>query len=131
MTLETAQKILRSNFKPLGVAVLDARGARKALATEDGSSLKRAEIATGKAAAALAPALGFRKLGTMAAQCSHLVAAVTHAVGGLIPVAGGVLIRNGAGKLLGVVGISADSSDNDDAAVAGIEATGLKADPGA
>jgi len=131
MKLETAQRILRNNVKPLGVAVLDARGARKAFATKDGTSLKRDEIATGKAAGALAPALGSRKLGSMAAQRPHFVAAVTHAVGGLIPVAGGVLIRNGAGKLLGVVGISADSSDNDDAAVAGIEATGLKADPGA
>ena len=76
--------------------------------------------------------LGSRTLGTMAAQRPHFVAAVTHAVGGmLIPVAGGVLIRDGAGALLGAVGISGDTSDNDEtAAVAGIEAAGLKADPG-
>ena len=131
MKLETARKILCNNFKPLGVAVLDARGARKAFATEDGTSLKRAEIATGNAAGALAPALGSRNLGTMAAQRPHFVATVTHAVSGLIPVAGGVLIRNGAGKLLGAFGIFADSFDNDEAAaVAGVAATSLKA-PGA
>jgi uncharacterized protein GlcG (DUF336 family) len=141
MKLETAQKILaatlasarKSNFKPLAVAVLNARGALKAFAAEDGTSLKRAEIATGKAAGALAMGLGSRTLGTMAAHRPHFVAAVTHAVGGmLIPVAGGVLIRAGADELLGAVGISGDTSDNDEAAaVAGIEAAGLKADPGA
>ncbi len=138
MKLEIAQKMVTAalaaartrNLKPLAVAVLDARGALKAFAAEDGTSLKRAEIATGKAAGALAMGLGSR---TMAADRPHFVAAVTHAVGGLlIPVAGGVLIRDGAGALIGAVGISGDTSDNDEAAaVAGIQAAGLKADPGA
>jgi uncharacterized protein GlcG (DUF336 family) len=141
MKLEIAQKILGStlanartrNFKPLAVAVLDARGALKAFAAEDGTSLKRAEIATAKAAGALAMGLGSRTLGKMAAERPHFVAAVTHAVGGmLVPVAGGVLIRDAAGATVGAVGISGDTSDNDEAAaVAGIEAAGLKADPGA
>jgi uncharacterized protein GlcG (DUF336 family) len=141
MKLEIAQKVLgsalaagrKSSFKPLAVAVLDARGALKAFAAEDGTSLKRAEIAVAKASGALAMGLGSRTLGTMAAQRPHFVAAVTHAVGGmLIPVAGGVLVRDGAGALVGAVGISGDTSDNDEtAAVAGIEAAGLKADPGA
>ena len=141
MKLEVAQKILSAtlahgrgrSMQPLAVAVLDARGALKAFAAEDGTSLKRAEIATGKAAGALAMGLGSRTLGTMAADRPHFVAAVTHAVGGLlIPVAGGVLIRDGAGALVGAVGISGDTSDNDEAAaVAGIQAAGLKADPGA
>jgi uncharacterized protein GlcG (DUF336 family) len=140
MQLEIAQKILAaalanaraSNFKPLAVAVLDARGALKAFAAEDGTSLKRAEIATGKAHGALAMGLGSRTLGRMAAERPHFVAAVTQAVGGmLVPVAGGVLIRDAAGALLGAVGISGDTSDNDEAAaVAGIDAAGLKADPG-
>src|SRR3954453_17490111 len=141
MKLEIAQKMVTAalaaartrNLKPLAVAVLDARGALKAFAAEDGTSLKRAEIATGKAAGALAMGLGSRTLGTMATDRPHFVAAVTHAVGGLlIPVAGGVLIRDGAGALIGAGGISGDTSDNDEAAaVAGIQAAGLKADPGA
>lgn len=141
MKLEIAQKIVAAalanartrNFKPLAVAVLDARGALKAFGAEDGTSLRRAEIATGKAHGALAMGLGSRTLGKMAAERPHFVAAVTHAVGGsLIPVAGGVLIRDAGGALLGAVGISGDTSDNDEAAaVAGIEAAGLKADPGA
>ncbi len=141
MKLDTAQKMLaaaladarKRNFKPLAVAVLDARGALKAFVAEDGTSLKRAEIATGKAAGALAMGLGSRTLGKMASERPYFVAAVTHAVGGmLIPVAGGVLVRDGAGALLGAVGVSGDTSDNDEmAAVAGIEVAGLKADPGA
>ena len=141
MKLEIAQKIVGAalaaartrNFKPLAVAVLDARGVLKAFAAEDGTSLRRAEIATGKAHGALAMGLGSRTLGKMAAERPHFVAAVTHAVGGsLIPVAGGVLIRDSAGATIGAAGISGDTSDNDEAAaVAGIEAAGLKADPGA
>jgi uncharacterized protein GlcG (DUF336 family) len=113
--------------------VLDARGALKAFAAEDGTSLKRAEIANGKAHGTLAMGLGSRTLGKMAAERPHFVAAVTHAVGGmLVPVPGGVIVRDGTGDVVGAVGISGDTSDNDEAAaVAGIQAAGLKADPGA
>ena len=60
------------------------------------------------------------------------IAAVTHAVGGMmVPVPGGVLIRTKDGELLGAIGISGDSSDNDEAAaLAGIAAVGLVGDPG-
>ena len=132
--VDTALRTARAKkFQPLAVAVLDQRGKLKAFAAEDGTSLKRAEIATGKAHGALAMGLGSRTLGKMAAERPHFVAAVTHAVGGmLIPVAGGVLVRDGAGSVVGAVGISGDTSDNDEAAgVAGIAAVGLKADPGA
>jgi uncharacterized protein GlcG (DUF336 family) len=139
--LETAQKIVTGalaaarsrNFKPLAVAVLDARGAIRAVAAEDGASLKRAEVATGKAHGALAMGLGSRTLAKMATERPHFVAAVTHAVGGLlVPVPGGVLVKDAGGALLGAVGISGDTSDNDEiAAMAGIEAAALKGDPGA
>jgi uncharacterized protein GlcG (DUF336 family) len=44
---------------------------------------------------------------------------------------GGVLIQNSNGTLLGAVGISGDTSDNDEiCAVAGIEAAGLKPNAG-
>jgi len=140
MKLELAQKIIAGalahgraqKFKPLAVAVLDARGAVKAFAAEDDTSLKRFEIASGKAHGAIAMGLGSRTIGKMAAERPHFVAAVTHAVGALIPVPGGVLVRDGSGTLLGAVGVSGDTSDNDEiAAVAGIQAAGCKADPGA
>jgi uncharacterized protein GlcG (DUF336 family) len=141
MKLDDAQAIVAKalatararNFKPLAVAVLDERGALKALAAEDGTSLKRAEIAIGKAHGAIAMGVGSRALARMATDRPHFVAAATHAVGGaLIPVPGGVLIKDAAGALVGAVGVSGDSSDNDEiAALAGIEAVGCKGDTGA
>ena len=120
------------SFKPMVVVVLDARGAYKALAAEDGTSLKRAEIAHGKAYGALALGLGSRAIGKRAVDQAYFVAAVTHVAGGaLIPVAGGVLVRDVLGTLLGAVGISGDTSDNDEiAAMAGIESAGLVGETG-
>jgi uncharacterized protein GlcG (DUF336 family) len=120
-------------LKPLAIAILDARGAQKVFAAQDGTSLKRAEIALGKAHGAVAMGLGSRALHKMALDRPYFVEAATHAVGGsLIPGPGGVLIRDAAGVLLGAVGISGDTSDNDEAAaVAGITAAGLAADTGA
>lgn len=141
LALTSAQTILAAalenaraaNMKPLVVAVLDARGALKALAAEDGSSLKRHEIAIGKAAGALALGVGSRAIARMAAERPHFIAAATHAVGGsLIPVPGGVLIRDGHGAIAGAVGVSGDTSDNDEiAALAGIGAAGFTGDAGA
>lgn len=121
------------NFQKLAIAVLDTRGAIKMFAAEDGTSLKRGEIAQGKASGALAMGMGSRALFNRAQQQPFFIAAVTHAVGGsMIPVPGGVLIKDAAGTLLGAVGISGDTSDNDEAAaLAGIAAAGLVADPGA
>jgi uncharacterized protein GlcG (DUF336 family) len=129
-TLKTARE---KSFKPLSVVVYDARGALKALLSEDGTSLKRAEIAMGKAYGALALGVGSRSLHKMATDRPYFVAAATHAVGGqLVPVPGGVLIKDAQGQILGAVGVSGDTSDNDEiAAAAGIEAAGLVFDAGA
>jgi len=134
LTLAAAQTIVaealahaqRGGLKPLAVAVLDSRGAIKAAAAEDGASLKRFEVAHGKAYGALALGMGSRAIGKRAEQQPSFVAAVTHVAGGaLVPVAGGVLIK-GDDAILGAVGISGDTSDNDEAAaLAGIEASGL------
>ncbi|MBA3516841.1 MAG: heme-binding protein [Rhizobiales bacterium] len=134
LTLAAAQTIVaealahaqRGGLKPLAVAVLDSRGAIKAAAAEDGASLKRFEVAHGKAYGALALGMGSRAIGKRAEQQPSFVAAVTHVAGGaLVPVAGGVLIK-GDNAILGAVGISGDTSDNDEAAaLAGIEASGL------
>ncbi len=141
LTLETAQTIAiaalkaarEKSFKPLAVVVYDARGALKALLSEDGTSLKRAEIAMGKAYGALALGVGSRALHKMATDRPYFVAAATHAVGGqLVPVPGGVLIKDAQGGILGAVGVSGDTSDNDEiAAASGIETAGLVFDAGA
>ncbi|MGE0417414.1 MAG: heme-binding protein [Acetobacteraceae bacterium] len=138
LTLAQAQTIVTAalaharakNFAPMGVVVLDARGVLKAYAAEDGTSLRRAEIAIGKAHGALSMGVGSRTLGLRAQERPHFIAAVTHVVGGsMVPVAGGVLIK-GENGFLGAVGVTGDTSDNDEAAaLAGIAAAGLTADP--
>ena len=140
LALDQAQTIIATalrhgadqKLQPLAVVVLDARGVLKAYAAQDGTSLRRAEIAQGKAHGALSLGIGSRALAKRAAASPHFIAAVTHAVGGsLIPVPGGVLIRTADRDIIGAVGISGDNSDNDEAAaIAGITAAGLVADPG-
>jgi uncharacterized protein GlcG (DUF336 family) len=119
-------------FKPLGVAVLDVRGALKAYAAEDGSSLGRAQIAIGKASGAIAMGQGSRSIAKRGREAPQFVTAVGQLVpGGLIPVPGGVLVRDAAGVLVGAVGVSGDLSDNDEAAaIAGITAAGFTSEPG-
>lgn len=141
LTLAHAQTIIdgalaeagKLKLKPLCVVVLDARGAVKAVATQDGTSVMRFEVAYGKAYGGIAMGLGGRQLHKMATDRPFFVAALGQmSHGRVVPVPGGVLIRDGAGELLGSVGISGDTSDNDElAAVAGIAAAGLKADTGA
>jgi len=140
LTLDTAQKIISTalstatekKLKPLSVVVLDARGSLKASAVQDGTSLMRSEIAHGKAYGALAMGMGSRAIFKRASEQPFFVSAVnTLAKGALVPVPGGVLIEDGSGAVIGAVGISGDTSDNDEAcAVAGIQAAGLKANAG-
>ena len=139
LTLDIARKILdtalargvEKKLKPLAVTVLDARGCVKISAAQDGTSLLRSEIAHGKAYGALAMGMGSRALFQRAQEQAYFIGAVnTLAQGRIVPVPGGVLIQDG-GVLLGAVGISGDTSDNDEAcAIAGIEAAGLKANAG-
>lgn len=122
-----------AGLKPLAIAILDSRGAQKLFVAQDGTSLKRAEIALGKAYGVIALGVGGRALHRMAQERPYFVEAATHAVGGLlVPVPGGVLIRSAEGAVLGAIGISGDTSDNDEAAaLSGIAAAGLVAETGA
>ena len=117
------------DLKPLSVVVLDPRAAMVAMMSEDGVSQMRARIAHGKANAAIALGMGTRALMNRAEQQAYFIQAVNGVAGGdMVPVPGGVLIQDQAGTLLGALGISGDTSDNDEAAaIAGIEAAGLNA----
>jgi uncharacterized protein GlcG (DUF336 family) len=140
LSLDTARIVLdaalaksvEKKLKPLAITVLDARGCVKASAAQDGTSLMRGEIAHGKAWGALALGMGSRAIFQRAQEQPYFVDAVnTMARGALVPVPGGVLIHDKAGALLGAIGISGDTSDNDEAcALAAIEAAGLKANAG-
>jgi uncharacterized protein GlcG (DUF336 family) len=128
---ESLQLARDRNYLPLAVVVLDAGGHLVALEREDGASINRPEVAIGKASGALAMGLGSRELARRAAANPAFITAVMGIFPkGLVPVPGGVLIRAPGedGLVLGAVGISGDTSDNDEeCAVRGIEAAGLVA----
>jgi len=118
-------------LKPLSVAVLDAGGHLLAFKREDHSGILRFEVAFGKAWGALGmgrPSRGFEKV---AMERPWFVNALVGASGGrLVPVAGGVLVRNADGETIGAVGISGDTSDADEiCAIKGIKAAGLVPEP--
>ncbi|MGJ3257994.1 MAG: GlcG/HbpS family heme-binding protein [Rhodospirillales bacterium] len=140
LTLDAARDIVAAaraegremGLKPLTVAVLDAAGNIKALEREDGASNMRPDIAIGKANGALAMGLGSRALFERAKTEPFFIQAMNELAGGsLVPVPGGVLIKNTDGAIIGAVGITGDNSDNDEAAAkAGIAAAGYTADGG-
>ena len=124
------------NLQPLTVVVLDAGGQLKAMKREDRSSLLRPEIAMGKAWGTLGMGFGGREFARRAAAGNTaFLQALTVASGGrIVPVPGGVLIRDGnseiPGEIIGAVGISGDAPDVDEAcALAGIAAAGLSSSP--
>jgi len=122
-----------ANLEPLTVAVLDAGGHLVAFKREDKSGILRFDIAFGKAWGALGMGLGSRTLFARAAKTPQFFTMLAAASGGrIVTNPGGVLIRDAAGTIIGACGVSGDVSDKDEmCAIAGIEAAGLKADPGA
>jgi len=123
----------KRSLAPLAVAVLDAGGHLIAFKREDGAGFVRFDIAYGKAWGALGMGFGTRELAERAANFPTFVAALSAASQGrMIPSPGGVLIVGADGEVVGAVGISGDLGDNDEiCALAGIEAVGLSAIPGA
>lgn len=137
ITLEQANMIIASAFdegarrrlNPLSVAVLDPGGHLIAFARQNGSSTLRPQIACGKAGGALALGVSSRKIADMAAERPSFVASLGPvSAHGVIPAAGGVIVTDKDGNTVGAVGITGDTSDNDEAcALAGIAAVGLSA----
>lgn len=128
----TLAKAAELKLKPLTVAVLDSGGHLKALLRQDGTSTLRPEVAQGKARGAISLGLGSRAIFRRAQEQPYFIQAINGLAGGsLVPVPGGVLIRDAADNIVGAVGVTGDSSDNDElCAIAGIEAAGYRADPG-
>ena len=135
LTLQQANQIINHaihiarelNMNPLTVVVLDSAGHLKALQREDGASMIRQQIATAKAWGAVNMGVSSRGLETVAQQRPDFMnALIGIADGKIMPVPGGVLIRDADNNLLGAVGISGDKSDQDErCAIAGIEAVGF------
>lgn len=119
-------------FAPLTAAVLDSGGHLVALLRADGSSLLRPQIATGKAWGALGLGFGGRELARRAATMPAFFNALSDlSAGNMVPVPGGILIRDTSNALLGAIGVSGETSDKDElCAVEAIRAAGLVADTG-
>ncbi|MEM6490930.1 MAG: heme-binding protein, partial [Pseudomonadota bacterium] len=138
LTLEQAKTIVdetlaegaKQGFKPLTVAVVDPSGDLIALHRSDGASPLRPKVAHGKANACVQVGLGGRALYARAEQQAYFVLSLNAMCDGLfVPVPGGLLVRDGAGAVIGGVGVTGDTSDNDEiCALAGVAAAGLTAD---
>ena len=140
ITLDQANQMIQAaiskgkelKLNPLTVAVLDAGGHLKALQREDGTTFLRPQIAFGKAWSSLSLGMASRKLFGMGEDRPMFMNSLINlSEQRMIPVPGGVLIKNEEGEVLGAIGITGDTSDNDEAcAVAGVQAIGFIADSG-
>lgn len=138
ITLRKARTIIKTTLskgkemglKPLTVVVLDAGGHPIALEREDGASPGRFEIARGKAYGSIMLGLPGSAQMARAESQTYFMDAMNGAFGGkVVPVPGGLLVRDRKGVIIGAVGVTGDTSDNDAAAAsAGIEAAGLTAE---
>jgi uncharacterized protein GlcG (DUF336 family) len=136
ITLKKARTIVRKaletgremKLKPLSVVVLDAGGHVIAFEREDGASPGRFAIAHGKAYGSVMLGLAGTAQRERAEAQAYFMAAVNGVFGGqVVPVPGGVLVRDAKGAVLGAVGVTGDTSENDAAAaLAGIAAAGLR-----
>lgn len=115
------------HFAPLTIVVLDAGGHLIAMNRADGSGIARFDVALGKAWGALGLGLSSKTIGAMNSDRPAFLNALAAASGGrAVPVAGGVLIGDESGQVIGAVGVSGDNSDNDEiCATAGLKAAGL------
>lgn len=126
---EALKKAREMDFEPMTVCVVDAGGTIKAMSREDGSGLVRPDIAFAKAWGSVGMGLPGRELNRRNEIMPHFFNALNIvSQGRVVPMPGGVLIMND-GVLVGAVGVTGDTPDNDEiAALAGVEAAGLTAD---
>lgn len=124
---KTLEKGTEAGMKPLSVVVLDAGGHVIAFERSDGASPGRFAIAHGKAYGSIMLGMaGTAQMARAEAQAYFMAAANGVFGGQVIPVPGGVLVRDKKGAVIGAVGVTGDSSDNDAiAAMAGIDGAGL------
>jgi uncharacterized protein GlcG (DUF336 family) len=137
LTLDQANKILsaalaqsrKQGYKPMGIVVLDEAGHLKAAQREDGASMFRIDIATGKAWGSVGMGVASRVLAQRAKENPNFFTTLAATASGrFLPQTGAVVIKNAAGEILGAAGASGGTGDEDEAiCIAGIEAAGLQA----
>ncbi|HSV80543.1 MAG TPA: heme-binding protein [Ramlibacter sp.] len=135
LTLQQANAIITaalakskaSGYQPMGIAVLDAAGNLKAFASEDGASMFRFDIARAKAWGAVGMGVSSRTLAERAkGNPNFFVSLAATAEGKFLPQTGAVVIKDAAGQVIGAVGASGGTGDEDEAiCIVGVEAAGL------
>jgi uncharacterized protein GlcG (DUF336 family) len=135
ITLRKARQIIKATLakggemelKPLSVIVLDAGGHPIAFERSDGAAPGRYAIAHGKAYGAVMLGMAGKAQMARAEQQAYFMDAVNGVFGGaVVPVPGGILVRDKKGQVIGSVGVTGDTSDNDEVAgLSGIEAAAL------
>lgn len=125
---KTLEKAHEMELRPISVVVLDAGGHVLAFEREDGSAPGRFGIAQGKAYGAVMLGMAGRAQMARAEQQAYFMAALNGVYGGqVVPVPGGLLVRDKKGAIIGAVGVTGDTSDNDaEAGLAGIAGAGLE-----
>lgn len=136
LTLATANAIIEAAFaasakaayKPMAVVVLDESGYVRSAQRQDGASMFRIDVATGKAWAAVGMGASSRVLAERAAgNPNFFVSLASTAHGRFLPQTGAVLIKDGTGAVIGAAGASGGTGDEDEEiCIAGIKAVGLQ-----
>jgi len=136
LTLDQAQRIIAAalhasasaGYKPMAIAVLDAAGHIKACASEDGASMFRLDVAQAKAWGAIGMGVSSRILAQRAKDNpTFFVSLAATAHGKFLAQTGAVVIKDHQGNVVGAVGASGGSGDEDEAiGIAGILAIGLR-----
>jgi uncharacterized protein GlcG (DUF336 family) len=135
LTLEQANRVIgaalansrAAGYKPMAIAVLDESGNLKAFASEDGASMFRFDIARAKAWGAVGMGMSSRKLAERAKENPNFFVSLSATAGGkFLPQTGAVVIKDATGRLIGAVGASGGTGDEDEAiCIAGVAAAGL------
>ena len=136
LTLAQANTILttaleasrKAGYKPMAIVVLDDAGNLKAAQREDGASMFRVDVATGKAWAAVGMGASSRTLAERAkGNPNFFVSLAATAQGRFLPQTGAVVIKDPAGNVIGAAGASGGSGDEDEAiCIAGVLSAGLQ-----
>lgn len=136
LTLNQANQIIHAalelstqkGYRPMAVVVLDDSGHLKVAQRQDGASMFRVDIATGKAWASVAMGASSRVLTQRAADLPAFFGALAATgQGKFIPQTGAVLIKDSSGAVIGAVGASGGTGDEDEAiCIAGVTSAGLQ-----
>jgi uncharacterized protein GlcG (DUF336 family) len=117
----------KAGYNPMGIAVLDASGNLKAFASEDGASMFRFDVARAKAWGAVGMGASSRVLMQRAKDNPNFFVSLSATSSGkFLPQTGAVLIKDASGQIIGAVGASGGTGDEDEAiCIAGVAAAGL------